>query len=439
MRSYNYLLVLIVTLHDSVSPFDHTRNIRSITQIKKGFKKYITSPQLFTQEQDKDGFTFAEPSTTKIESQVNAKVWSDTRRRDIKQCILLLALTTVFVFTNASEALALGHPLSSDTLTNIKQIVDPESLRFEIMSGMSHFALELFELVTSEKFLIRLASIFGRILNLEIAEATPGASPQSSPEEILFQSIMLGVSLVLVRQHVMVLCLAMLGLGPDIGFREKAAYATLFRPVGISWLQFYTMLALKVIDWVDLEPNTNFSAFSCIDGKTKPEFFYCVYMGDILVSVNNATFLAYENSRRGRLSCHDFINGEGSGTRVSKLGSVRLIKNSTRPRMSADIPLIMDWSFSKTFERRAWNRSRRNSRFPLLNMTDGSHNEKEELTLSPDMRVSSGCKGASLLRIHARNLIQMMDEDEKLDMSMTTFLICGMNLKLSSIMKRKSN
>jgi hypothetical protein len=48
-----------------------------------------------------------------------------------------------------------------------------------------------------------------------------------------------------------------------LSFQDLVLYASLFHPVGVSLLQFRTLLAMKVLEWVELGPNTTWSPYLC--------------------------------------------------------------------------------------------------------------------------------------------------------------------------------
>jgi hypothetical protein len=364
----------------------------------------------------------------------NNKTCHASEQRTKKGCTLWTAATTapliilpvMTVFPSKSEAadilsgLEISEQISKFWPAISTLVTDQEHFLISALTEASRFMMDLSSFVTTEKIILRLAGIISRLVNIEIDVSVSSNHVTPSPvEEIIFQAAMLGISISLLSRTAFPLLLSP-KFAATLSFQDLVLYASLFRPVGVSLLQFRTLLSMKVLEWVELGPNstlpTGSSDASAVD-KSVDQYIYWLYNGDtkIIIQWSN-TIVHYQlKRRRGKPVLQAKNIGENSNE--SALGNRKSLIDLN------EIGLIADMNFVEVLEER-----RRSAVGTRKRRADEDYDSYE--TWCPMPLIQSGSTGAQLLRIDGKKLLDLMDDDDKLDSSIRTLLLqcSGSNL-----------
>lgn len=372
------------------------------------------------------------------EIKTNNKTFHAEEQRRNKGCSLhttattssLLMLPVITFFPSTSEAVDILSGLYiSELITKfwlpISTLVsNQEHLLVSALTEASRFMMDLSSFVTTEKIILRLAGIISRLVNIEIDVSVSSNHGTPSPvEEIIFQAAMLGISISLLSRTAFPLLLSS-DLVDTLSFQDLVLYKSLFRPVGVSLLQFRTLLSMKVLEWVDLGPNvtlpTGSSDSSTVD-ESVDQYIYWLYNGDtkIILQWSNSVVHYRLKRRRGKPILQPNNTGENSSE--SSPGNRKSFIDLN------DIVLIADMNFVEMLEER--RRSAVETAIPKRKRRTDEDNDNDE-TWCPKPLIQSGSTGAQLLRIDGKKLLGLMDDDDKLDSSIRALLLqcSGSNL-----------
>jgi len=351
----------------------------------------------------------------------------------------ILGMTALFPFTSAATDFTphVAEQVSALLSTIAKQASDPQNLELQALTDTSHLMLDVSSFLTTEKIFLRLASIIGRILNIQIdVTVSPTHATPSPPEELIFQAAMMGMSMALFGRTAFPLIMSSVFATP-LPFRDLVVYNNLFYPVGVSWIQFRTMLSMSVLDWIEIAPNTTVpTGLSDTQRDLMDQHIYWLYNGDTQVILQRPnTVLQYSLRRRRGKSVAIPLNETSPEAADPQRENHPAVNKTTRSYemevydtdVSNDVGLIADMNF-----------------FDLLETGD----KKKFRTSKKDIRddyvpsrpmpiIQSGSKGALLLRIDAKKLVKLMDDDDKLDLSIRTLLLQGTQSNLIALLNVK--
>jgi len=265
-------------------------------------------------------------------------------------------------------------------------------IQSEILSDLAHFALDFFTFLTPEMALLRGAALLGRIFSI-YADYIPDHFIRS--DEAMFQFVMLVVSSFLFAQST--LPLAMAGIS-SIALAEKGqlsrsawknTYALyhLFLPAGISKLQFRCLVATNTIDWVDVDPNK-----ILVDNQGKTEYLYWLYRESTEICLSDDSSVSY----------------------------IECLKDD-KGNKSEFAGLLADMSFLCALEQRK------------LKHKQGKANVPSSCK-SPQVIIKAGPRGARVMRLHKKKLLELMKNDSDLSDSIQTLLTSGMQQMLSVLL-----
>jgi len=181
-------------------------------------------------------------------------------------------------------------------------VTDQEHFLISALTEASRFMMDLSSFVTTEKIILCLVGIISHLVSIEIDVSVLSNHVTPSPvEEIIFQAAMLGISISLLSRTVFPLLLSPKFMA-TLSFQDLVLYASLFRPVGVSLLQFRMLLSMKVLEWVELGPNrtlpTSSSDASAVD-KSVDQYIYWLYNGDTkMIIQRSSTIVHYQLKRR---------------------------------------------------------------------------------------------------------------------------------------------
>ena len=204
---------------------------------------------------------------------------------------------TSTVTTNQSSALAIpssaatvlvGTPAAalfwaSNALSALPS--PPPFVVSEILTDLSHVALDLVTLWGPSAVVVRLFAVIGRILCV-LADYLPDGF--MNPEEVVFQGFMLAVALIGLLQ-VMLPQIWSQFLAPKPTLRDGKAYTAWGKPAGMSWDQ-YKALTVSALEWKELRPGEKIQVNATPDllsrndkNQQNQTTLFWLYKGDVKV------------------------------------------------------------------------------------------------------------------------------------------------------------
>jgi hypothetical protein len=284
----------------------------------------------------------------------------------------------------------------------------------EIFSGLAHIALDLFTFAAPATSVLRLASFIGRMFAVA-ADYVPDQNV--FPEEMVFQSVMLGVAWFgLVKSLTPMLFAAV--ASPTITIRDGKAYSVLFQPAGLTWNQFKA-LSVCALDWITVSPGNIITTDEKDDVQSltneqdkEDEYIYWLYSGNVEVQSKGQTVCEVAVQSKDISSLKQ---NAGRGL----LGEVRLLRRMDRGTTSRNKKV----KFSLTKEDKV-----------LVDDENTTRLSYPRTTIK-----AGGSIGATLLRIHTPSLKMLMDTDPHFADSIRTMLLHGMQAKLMAQFEKESS
>ena len=323
------------------------------------------------------------------------------------------AFTTFRGQTDPSESLHITHPVTTRSSVELKLLPDPSIIEglvntvslpsltladpmmlfaytkptplveAEILNNIAHLALDLFGFLTPERFLLRASALLGRLM-LMAADYVP--DEKITTDELIFQCGMLGLT----TKQLLSSWKKMVGAPQnyrDISFRDRVVYQVLFSPVGVSWLQFRSLVA-SCIDWVDFAPQEALRTTN-EEGEL---IAYWLYNGKVAVKHESDAYMTQIMHRR-------------RGKPVSEKGDVS-VKSKKR-----DFGILADHgAFSALVEY-----------------------DSDESDVVASSLLVAGETGATVLRINVTCLRDLMDDDENLDKTIRNLILLSMRSKIQAL------
>jgi hypothetical protein len=144
-------------------------------------------------------------------------------------------------------------------------------LEAELFQDAAHVALDFASFLGPATFAIRALAVIGRIFVLA-SDYVPDHAMM--PEELIFQLAMLSVSSATLARSI-----APLFTQKELTMRDRKLYASLFRPSGLSWMQ-YKVLSNVALEWVEVTPGAIITTDEMtVEGARKDLFW--LYKGQI--------------------------------------------------------------------------------------------------------------------------------------------------------------
>jgi hypothetical protein len=268
----------------------------------------------------------------------------------------------------------------------------PLTSEISLLHDASSIALDVSTVVISNTAWLRLCNVIGRVVILS-ADYIQGDG--ISPVEWVFQTTMLVIAARLFIQSAWPLMMAAL-LTSSLSVRDRRAYALLFRTVGLTILQFKTLLASRTLDWIEYLPNESV--------ELTGEYIYFLYSGDVTTPVTS----------------------NKTGTSNDVVGGADITHTScVSDRIFGDI------QFAKVLETSVYNRARKNIKSDRKSRNQENSSSREA---SPSSCVV-GSNGASVLRIFTPKLLKLMENDDELSITIQRLVLLCMQKKLSSALR----
>jgi len=277
---------------------------------------------------------------------------------------------------------------------------DPQELELDLLNDVSFVALDMPEFLSHNTIWLRLSNLIGRILLLS-SDFTQ--SDQISPEELVIHASMLAVSTHMFLCTAGPLISAIFSI-PSLSIRDRRAYCLLFEAVGLSVLQFKTLLSSKTLDWVEYAPNELV--------ELNGEDMYFLYSGEAATPAdNNAGTNTVNNKNKSNVDASKSI--DNSDHTISD-GEALCVSNMVFGVVQ----------FAKTLETSLHKNTKKKSK--LAKKTTCAHP-----TSSVGSSFIVGPNGSSMMRISTPKLLQFMKNDNKLSSSIQRLVLQCLQEKLS--------
>ncbi|KAL7435254.1 hypothetical protein ACHAXM_004549 [Skeletonema potamos] len=269
-----------------------------------------------------------------------------------------------------------SSPILSPILSATQMISSDPHLEAEVLTDVSHVALDFTTLLSPNTAVIRLFTLVGRVL---VISSDYIQDQYISPDEWVFQLFMLALSTRSFLKSVRPM-IAVAASNSTLTVRDRKAYSLLFDIIGMSMLQFKTLLTSKTLEWVQLGPNEEL--------QLNGEYMYWLYSGETSSS----------------------ITGDCNST-----------SNSISSRIFGEI------HFARKLQEQMHTASKKKSK--------GKKVESAELASealdSNQRKIYVGQDGAVLLRISTPKLLELMNDDNELSVSVQRLVLLCMQEKLS--------
>mmetsp|Transcript_23690 Transcript_23690/g.27269 ORF Transcript_23690/g.27269 Transcript_23690/m.27269 type:complete len:434 (-) Transcript_23690:79-1380(-) len=271
-----------------------------------------------------------------------------------------------------------------------------------VLNEVERFSLNFMIYLTPEVFILRLAAFIGWSLDV-YSDFRPGHIVTA--DEAIYQIIMMGITTPLFFKSAIPALSASLKSTSRI---DEITYIFLFRPVGVTWLQ-YKVLSNGVIDWIDVEPDSvissdkNGTQYIHHEEGDKQEYLYWLYSGEASIFINESMVYHIDRKRGKSIDCADefgLLASEDFFRQIEKLSKKRSGKKEKRK-----------------------NRK--------------SKEEASQVDI-PRMTVSSGPKGAKVMRLNTKMILKLMENDENLNASIRQLLLIGAQRKVGTFLSNTS-
>ena len=269
-----------------------------------------------------------------------------------------------------------SSPVISPILKSTQMIASDPQLEAEVLSDVSHVALDFTTLLGPNTATIRLITLIGRVL---VLSSDYIQDQYISPDEGIFQLVMLALSTRSFVRSVRPMMAAFTS-NSTLTVRDRKAYSLLFDIIGMSVLQFKTLLTSKTLEWVQLGPNEEMQ----LDG----EFIYWLYSGETSSSIEDCNSNSTSNSISSRI-----------------FGEVEFARKLQEPLHTA-------------------SKKKKKSKV--------KEEESEEVASeSKQKKICVGEDGAVLLRVSTSKLLELMSDDAELSASIQRLVLLCMQEKLT--------
>jgi len=270
--------------------------------------------------------------------------------------------------------------------------VSPALGAAEILKEAAHILGDVVPFLGAPTFMFRLSMLLGRIFSMESHYISDKVF---ATDDLFFDLPLLGLSVFLVWRSMFPILQAALSAQPSA--LEKVAFGQLFEPVGINWIQFRVMLT-TCLDWVSLEPGQVLeggetegimepSGFENATSETS--YLYWLYEGDVTGY--------YEGNFLTNIERHD-------GKSINDPSAVGLL---------ADMKFLYNLDLKQKMKTQS----------------------DVEVVKYPMATFRVGKRGATLMRIEADRLYDLMEHDEHLEASIRELLLKSLQRKVGLLLR----
>ena len=259
---------------------------------------------------------------------------------------------------------------------------DPR-LEAEVLNDASHMALDVSTFFSPNTAWLRLCNVIGRVLLLTSDFIQDDSI---SPDEMIFQISMLAISTRMFLRSAWPLMLAVFSVS-SLTVRERRTHALLSEAVGVTVLQFKTLLASRALDWVDYSPDEVV--------ELNGEHMYFLYSGEATSGKNKDT-------------------------------SADAVVLFDEEKVHISSRIFGDVHFAKVLDESLRKKAKTTSKSDKSKTPDAGGS-----TLAARSSLVVGPNGASMLRISTSKLLQLMENDDELSTSIQRLVLLCMQEKLS--------
>jgi len=290
-----------------------------------------------------------------------------------------MPITSILDMASLSSATSTATSTTTLSLSNIFHTAsssltsssDPQELEVDLLNDVSFVALDIPEFLSHNTAWLRLGNVIGRLL---ILSSDYIQSDQISPDEWVLHASMLAISTHMFLRSAGPLMSAIVSI-PALSVRDREVYSLLFEAVGLSVLQFKTLISSKALDWLEYAPN------EVVELNGENMFF--LYSGEDSVDAAKSI----DNS--------DHTISDEEALHVSNM-------------------VFGDVQFAKTLE-------------TFLNKNIKKKNKSSSVVGSSFI---VGPNGASMMRISTSKLLRLMKNDDELSSSVQRLVLQCMQEKL---------
>jgi hypothetical protein len=262
----------------------------------------------------------------------------------------------------------------SFSLTPLDEILsDNDLIEAELCNGMTHALLDFTSLWGSAATRVRLATVLGRLFIIG-----QDFQHEMLPDEMVFQFVLLAVACQGLVNTLLPKWKAHFLTPSLLTFPDRQAFRSLFRPAGVSWVNFKELHA-ESMDWVTVEPGH--VILQDHENETQ-DAVYWLYQGDVQVWSQDT--LSHSISGRPEVAGLGLL-GEG---RLAKLLDSRSSKNPSSKK-------------------------------------------------STGLKVVAGDNGATLLRMNTTKLEKLVRHDQELTHAIHRLAFMGMQDKLDALLVKE--
>lgn len=296
-------------------------------------------------------------------------------------------------------SLSVAAPAASSVASNLlgassRLIQSDPQLEVELLTDVSHVALDMTTFLSPRTAWLRLGNVIGRVL---ILSSDYIQDDTITLDEWAFQAAMLATSVYLFARSAAPLMLAFFS-ATALTVRDRRAYALLFQAVGLSVLQFKVLLSSTTLEWIEYEPNQSVD----LNG----DYMYFLYSGEATMPVFGAC--AKDTVSDMESACDSLEESE------------RLVSSR----------IIGDVQFAKALEASVYKTAVSKSEKKSKAVEDTS-----STAAAPMSRFVVGPNGAAVLRISTHKLLKLMKNDTELSTSIQRLVLLCMQEKLSRTLR----
>ncbi|MFM7241781.1 MAG: hypothetical protein ACKO3A_06770 [Opitutia bacterium] len=298
---------------------------------------------------------------------------------------------TAIDIASLSVAAPAASPVASNLLGASSMLIQPDpQLEVELLTDVSHVALDMTTFLSPRTAWLRLGNVIGRVL---ILSSDYIQDDTITLDEWAFQAAMLATSVYLFARSALPLLLAAFS-ATALTVRDRRAYALLFQAVGLSILQFKVLLSSTTLEWIEYEPNQSVD----LNG----DYMYFLYSGEATMPVPGACAKDTESA------CDSLEESE------------RLVSSR----------IIGEVQFAKALEASVYKTAVSKSEKKSKAVEDTS-----STATAPMSRFVVGPNGAAVLRISTHKLLKLMKNDTELSSSIQRLVLLCMQEKLSRTLR----
>lgn len=289
--------------------------------------------------------------------------------------------------SNPLQLLPLAHEGAeiAQYASNFLTLDTNTQMEAELLGDISHVLTDITPLVGAPTLVFRLSILIGRLFAME-SDYLP--DKLIVKDELFFQLPLLGLSAVLAWRSLIPFLKA---VSTKTSKLDDHVFEQLFKPVGVNPIQFRSMVA-TCIDWVVLDPGSQVVCENEDPLADETVYLYWLYEGDVTG--------AYEGNLWTHIERHNgkSIDDPSAVGLLSDMKFLYSLDMKQKKKIDSDVEII---------------------KYPMATFRVGQ-------------------KGATLMRIEADALYELMEHDEHLANSIRQLLLKSLQRKVGLLLRSKS-